>query len=247
MILVKMSKKKLWEWVKLACLFLTLIVGSVCLYQWWSKKTKLTELESRLEHLEKHLKNSTEQYQLQQQQLSNISSLAHKPALQKFFTNLLQTYSQKFADNQNIDLSAYPLNFGGFYPIGNQIKNITQLEIQTKELGNASFNPKTKQIIISLNQLFLFNKLGHEQYFATPELHLEIDFNSLMKVISHELAHYFQFVEHGKSSCKSELDTNQYDLKLAQEHEQFTQQIYQLIKNSEEYPVWESEWNEVQC
>ena len=51
---------------------------------------------------------------------------------------------------------------------------------------------------------------------------------------SHELAHYFQFVKHGKSSCESDLivRNGRYDEELASEHEEFTEEIHKMIKNS---------------
>jgi hypothetical protein len=66
-----------------------------------------------------------------------------------------------------------------------------------------------------------------------------------MKCCSHELAHYLQFSKGRQSSCQSDWGTNKYVDWLAQEHEQFTQQIYQMIKNSAEYSVWERQWKEV--
>jgi hypothetical protein len=40
-----------------------------------------------------------------------------------------------------------------------------------------------------------------------------------------------------KSSCESDLilRNGNYDAELAKEHKEFTQEIYQLIKNSSEY------------
>ena len=110
-----MSRKKLWEWLKLAFLLFTLIVGVVFLYQWWNREQKLKELETRLNQLERHQKEAKEKYQIQQKQLNNITSFAHKPELQKFFSDLLQTYARKFATSKKINISDYPLAFGGFY------------------------------------------------------------------------------------------------------------------------------------
>jgi len=94
-------------------------------------------------------------------------------------------------------------------------------------------------IIISLNQFFLFNKLGHKRYFATPELYLNIDFNTLTETISHELAHYIQYIKYGKSSCESSgkkaSSGNFLYPDLVSEHVQFTQEIKQMIANSTEY------------
>lgn len=59
----------------------------------------------------------------------------------------------------------------------------------------------------------------------------------MLDTCSHELAHYIQYVKHDKSSCESDLklENGKYDKKLAGEHKEFTQEIYQLIKNSAEY------------
>jgi len=68
-----------------------------------------------------------------------------------------------------------------------------------------------------------------------------------MDTCSHELAHYIQFVKCGKSSCESDLVLNNgnYDKRLAKEHEEFSREIYQLIK--QDYSIWESRWNKVRC
>jgi len=57
----------------------------------------------------------------------------------------------------------------------------------------------------------------------------------MINTCSHELAHYFQFVKHGKSSCESDLivRNGRYDEELASEHKNFTGEIYKLIENSE--------------
>jgi len=62
--------------------------------------------------------------------------------------------------------------------------------------------------------------------------YLDISFNKMIKICSHELAHYIQFVKHGKSSCESDLVLNNgnYDGTLAREHEEFTREIYGMVK-----------------
>jgi len=54
----------------------------------------------------------------------------------------------------------------------------------------------------------------------------------MIKTCSHELAHYIQFVKYERSSCGSDLVLNngKYDGELAKEHEEFTQEIYELVK-----------------
>jgi len=100
---------------------------------------------------------------------------------------------------------------------------------------------KQKEINISLNRLYLLNKFGHDRYFTDyPQGDyscLDISFDKMIKTCSHELAHYIQLVKHGKSSCESDLklENGNYDRELAREHKKFTQEIHQLIKNSEEY------------
>lgn len=48
----------------------------------------------------------------------------------------------------------------------------------------------------------------------------------------HELAHYIQFVKYGESSCESDLklENGNYERELAKEHEEFTQEIFGMIK-----------------
>jgi len=102
---------------------------------------------------------------------------------------------------------------------------------------------QVKEINISLNRLYLLNKFGQDKYFTSnPQYgdysYLDISFDKMIGTCSHELAHYFQLVKHGKSSCESDLVLNNgnYDGKLAREHKEFTGEIYGIVKNSGEYP-----------
>jgi len=130
-----------------------------------------------------------------------------------------------------------PLSFGGFYhkaiPAG----------ANQGEMGNCEFNGNNQPVIISLNQIYLFNKLGHKRYFASPERYLMIDFATLTETIAHELAHYFQFGKHGQSSCESsgakDNKGNFISPELVNEHTEFTQQIKSMIINSREYSALE--------
>ena len=63
----------------------------------------------------------------------------------------------------------------------------------------------------------------------------------MIRTCSHELAHYIQLVKHGKSSCESDLilRNGNYSVELAQKHKEWTEEIYQIIKNSPEYSEWE--------
>lgn len=102
---------------------------------------------------------------------------------------------------------------------------------------------KKKEVNISINRLYLLNKLGHDRYFeSNPKenedySYLDISFDKMIDTCSHELAHYIQLVKHGKSSCESDLilRNGKYDKKLARKHKEFTQEIYGIIKNSAEY------------
>jgi hypothetical protein len=183
-----------------------------------------------------------QQYELQKTNLISTATLANNPAVHSFFTDLLRNSAGKFASSKNLDTGNYQLDFGGFY----QGEQQDQKQINYyRKLGNCCFTPKNKQTVISLNQVYLLNKLGYKRYFATPELYLEIDFNNLLKTCSHELAHYFQFVKCGESSCQSDLGTDKYITELAKEHEKFTQKIYGMIKNSGEYEELERKWKEI--
>jgi len=69
----------------------------------------------------------------------------------------------------------------------------------------------------------------------------------MIKTCSHELAHYIQFVKWGENSCESDLVLNNgnYDRELAKEHEEFMQEIYQLIRNSGDYSKLEKRWKNI--
>lgn len=113
---------------------------------------------------------------------------------------------------------------------------------------------KQKIANISLNHLYLLNKLGHSKYFTSnPKIsddysYIDIIFDKMIDTCSHEITHYIQLVKWGKSSCESDLilSNGNYNEELAREHEEFTQEIYQLIKNSAEYSEWERRWNEIE-
>jgi hypothetical protein len=67
----------------------------------------------------------------------------------------------------------------------------------------------------------------------------------MLHTCSHELSHYIQLVKWGKSSCESDLilGNREYSAKLAEEHKEFEQEIYEMIK--QEYPEWERRWKEI--
>jgi hypothetical protein len=205
-----------------------LISGGVLVYQYVNHNPNNEKLEKEIE-----------QYELQKKHLISIDFLTKNPAIQAFFTDLLQNCAQKFADNQNLNISHRSLVFGGFY-----------CEKNNKEIGEMGrclsyeliYPQHNKTITISLNRLYLLNKLGHDRYFATHPnqesyFYLDISFSKMLKTCSHELAHYFQHIKHGKSSCKSDLKLNngKYNAELTKEHKEIRKEIYGMIKNSPEY------------
>ena len=214
--------------------------SSYLLYGWWNRKQELARLKSQLAQKEQEAQQN---YQEQKNYLELTTNLAKSPQIQAFFSDLLRNYAERFARSKQIDISHYSLNFGGFYQ-GEQ-PDQQPLKNQYQKLGNCCFIPEKKQTVISLNQFYLLNKLGYDRYFATPSHYLEINFNNLLKTCSHELAHYIQFVKYGKSSCESDWGTDKYVAELAKEHEEFTGEIYQLIKSSGEYLEWERRWQEI--
>ena len=60
---------------------------------------------------------------------------------------------------------------------------------------------------------------SNPQYGDYP--YLEISFAKMMGTCAHELTHYLQLVQHGRSSCESDLKLNNgnYDEELSKEHE----------------------------
>jgi len=149
------------------------------------------------------------------------------------FHNLLQVFADRYAKSKQIDNSHLPLLFGGFYQ-----KAISHGEKQD-EMGNCSYDKENQQITISLNQIYLLNKIGYDKYFATPEYSLTIDFATLTETLAHEIAHYIQFVKHGKSSCESSGTKNKKGKfllpELVSEHTEFTREIKEKMLNSDEY------------
>jgi hypothetical protein len=166
--------------------------------------------------------------------------LVNSPKIQAFFSDLLNTYAEKFAKSKELDTSQLPLKFEGFLDksIGNSYG----------KMGNCCLEKiiypiKQEVANINLNRLYLLNKFGHDRYFtSSPEesedySYLDISFSKMLNTCSHEIAHYIQFVKYGRSSCESDLilRKKEYNSVLAKEHKEFTQEIYRLIKNSGEY------------
>lgn len=234
--------RKVWNWIKLTSLLLGLIAGGCLLYDWWNREQKIARLKTKLNQLEQQAQERQQHYQNQQNYLELTVNLANSSNIHSFFEKLLRNYAEKFAISKQIDISHHPLVFGGFYQ-GEKTTEKQPLKNHFRKLGNCCFTPQSKQTIISLNQFYLLNKLGYEKYFATPEYYLEIDFANLLKTISHELAHYFQFIKHGESSCESDKGTEKYIAELAKEHKEFGGEIYGIIK--QEIPEWESRWKKI--
>ena len=233
---------KLWTLIKALTLLLLLVSGSVLICQWWTRRQQLESLKSQLEQKERE---NQQQYELQKGHLISTASLAKSSNIQTFFTDLLNIYAEKFAKSKEIDISPRPLNFEGLYLDQNIGKGL-------REMGRCSsyFHPRP-EVGISLNRVYLLNKFGHDCYFTTyPQgdyYYIDISFAKMIKTCSHEIAHYIQQVKHGKSSCESDLKLGgkEYNPELAKEHEKFTREINQLIKNSGEYLEWEKRWKEI--
>lgn len=221
---------------------MALIGASFLIYRWWARHRELENLKAQIEQKEKEIQ---QQYQLQNSYPVSTSPLAKSPNIQKFFTDLLKKYVEKFSESKKIDISSRPLIFKGFYLDQKIGKGLG-------EMGRCSsyFYPH-REITISLNQVYLLNKLGNDRFFTSyPQddyYYLDISFDKMLQTCSHELAHYIQHVKHDKSSCESDLklERKEYDPILAQEHKEFTQEIYKMIKNSEDYSYWEKRWKEI--
>jgi hypothetical protein len=193
----------------------------------------LKKLQARLQELQSQVQ---QQYQLQDFNLISVDNLANSPKIKEFFTDLLTNYAEKFATDKNLDISQLPsLKFAGFYY---DQKTGQELETMGHCFPRQLIYPYKEEIInIELNRLYLLNKLGHDKYFTSnPEYgdytYIDISFDKMIDTCSHELAHYVQLAKHGRSSCEGDLILNngKYDGELTKEHEEWTGEIYQLIK-----------------
>ena len=238
--------KKVWHWIKITSLLLGLTCGGVLIYNWWNREKELARLKSQLAHQEQE---AQQQYQLQNIHLVSTTDLINSPEVHSFFSDLLRNYAEKFAKKQGLNISHYPLNFAGFYydkKVGSGYGDMGRCFTE-----KVIYPTKQKEINISLNRLYLLNKFGHDKYFTDyPQgdySYLDISFDKMIKTCSHELAHYIQFVKHGRSSCESDLklENGNYDEELAREHKEFTREIYQLVKNSGEYSELETKWKNI--
>jgi len=161
----------------------------------------------------------------------------------------LTTYAYQFAKSKELDISQLPsLKFAGFY-------HDPKIRQELGTMGHCFprqliYPYEEEEIKIELNRLYLLNKLGHDRYFASnPEYgdytYIDISFDKMIDTCSHELAHYIQLVKHGKSSCESDLilRNGKYSVELAQEHQEWTEKIYRMIKV--ELAEWERKWKEI--
>lgn len=225
-----------YKWTSLFFLLLALISSSVLIHQYTKQQTPRTWLKEQKKQVQR-------QWDLQQIHLVSIGDLVNNHKVHDFFINLLKNNAEKFAKNKSLDISHLPLKFAGLYhdpKTGNGYR----------EMGRCWKEQKTTNI--GLNYLYLLNKFGHDKYFiSNPQYrnysYSDISFARMIETCSHELAHYLQLVKYGKSSCESDLKLNNgnYDEKLAKKHKKFTQEIYQLIKNSPEYSEWDKRWKEI--
>ena len=224
------SKTNLFLLQLILIIVLILISGGALVYQ--LHQTALREQErERYQKNREEQKKQKKQYDLQQEELVSVADLASDPKIDAFFTDLLKTYAEKFAKSKELDISHLPLKFAGFY-------SSPDTDNGYREMGVCQREQKTAKI--SLNRLYLLNKLGHDKYFIPKKntvnyASLPIGFDKMISSCSHELAHYIQLVKHGESSCESDLilNTGKYDKKLAKEHERFIKEIHKMIKSSE--------------
>ena len=180
--------------------------------------------------------------------------MANSPQVHAFFSDLLKTYAEKFAKihsaKQSKELNTYqlPLKFAGLYSNPQTGNGYGKMGLCSLE--EVIYPIKQKVVNISLNRLYLLNKFGHDKYFTSnPEIsgdysYLDISFSKMLETCSHELAHYLQFVKWGRSSCESDLvlGNGKYSEELAQEHKEWTQEIYQMVK--EDFLQLEQKWKE---
>jgi hypothetical protein len=204
-------KLKIRLFVSLLFLITILISGYILIYQ---HQTALREREQELQELREQRQ---QQYDLQQEHLISIGGLVNNPKIHAFFTDLLRNNAEKFANSKNLDVSPLPLKFEGFYS--------DRVHEKMRDMGRCWREQKTAKI--SLNRLYLLNKFGHDKYFTSNPhssndfTYSFIDFAEMFNTCSHELAHYFQFIKHNRSSCRSDLilKNGNYDERLAKEHE----------------------------
>ena len=99
-------QSKLRQWIAIFAALLSLISGSVLLYQWWQVKqnaVKIQEKEQILTQLEqKEQVKAQQEYQEQQKQLPKVLDLAKNPAIHNFFNDLLCGYAYRALQKSKI-------------------------------------------------------------------------------------------------------------------------------------------------
>src|SRR5215213_7363069 len=95
---------KLWDLVLALILLLGIISGSILIYKERNRQQEIANLQTRIQELQEQAQR---QYHLQ----NTISTtyLAESPAVYSFFTDLLNTYAEKFAENKALNISSSPL------------------------------------------------------------------------------------------------------------------------------------------
>jgi hypothetical protein len=167
-----------------------MFAGSVLVYQEWDRQKKLEKLQERLRELQDQAQR---QYQLQDINFTSTNDLVNSPAVHSFFSDLLNTYAEKFAKNKGLDTSQLPLKFEGLYYDENTGKGNGEMGRCFTE--KIIYTSKQKVANISLNRLYLLNKLGHDKYFASsPEVsddytYLDISFSKMIDTCCHEISH----------------------------------------------------------
>ncbi|CAI2173383.1 6731_t:CDS:2, partial [Funneliformis geosporum] len=76
------------------------------------ENSKETAIRTQLQTLKEQAQR---QYLLQNLHLVSTNELVNSPKVQAFFSDLLNTYAEKFAKSKNLDISLSPLKFAGLY------------------------------------------------------------------------------------------------------------------------------------
>lgn len=112
-----------WKWITIFAILISLISGSVLLYQWWQRKQNTIQIQEKEKQLEKATERQRQEqaqaiqtYQNQQKQLPKVLILTKNPTIQAFLDDLLQGYAYRFAEKQNLTDYCLPLKFGGILP-----------------------------------------------------------------------------------------------------------------------------------
>ena len=149
------------------------------------------------------------------------------------------------------------LGFSGFedYPEANKMGHCefdAKQNIQTTYTNGEETGKTVKldiKLNISLSQKLLLDKVGMDKWFISENSFYPVNFEELIGTIAHELAHAYQQTvnnfEWGKtrSQCESSGDKNKYP-ELVAEHTVLTNEIKQMIENSEEYQKFKVYWKE---